>query len=123
MCRRGGLSCGGGGGLGAWGSSPKLAEGPALVVVVGFRVGLPSFPLWRFVVNVGRRARVVIVWVLIHHLELGLDGADFSTRAGGGEGKQGRERERERRCEVGKIPVLDLRARDGMSDGQISARG
>lgn len=35
------------------GSSPKLAEGPALVIVVGFRVGLPAFPLWRFVVNVG----------------------------------------------------------------------
>ena len=35
------------------------------------------------------------------------------------EGKKERERERERRCEVGKIPVLDLRARDGTSDGQI----
>lgn len=35
------------------GSSPKLAEGPALVTVVRFRVGLPSLPLRRFVVNIG----------------------------------------------------------------------
>lgn len=72
------------------GSSPKLA-GPALVAVVRFGVGLPAFPLWRLVVNVGRRARVAVVWILLHHLELGLDGADLSTRAGGGKKKVERE--------------------------------
>lgn len=71
---------------GRMGSSPKLAEGPALVFVVGFGVGLPAFPLRRFVVNVGRRTRVV-VWILLHHLQLGLDGADLSARAGGEGGK------------------------------------
>lgn len=64
------------------GSSPKLAEGPALVFVVRSGVGLPAFPLRRFVVDVGRRTSVV-VWVLLHHLELCLDGADLRARAGG----------------------------------------
>lgn len=66
---------------GGRGSSPELAEGPALVPVVGLGVGLPAFPLRRLVVDVGRRARVV-VWILLHHLELGLDGADLGARAG-----------------------------------------
>lgn len=35
------------------GSSPKLAEGPALVTVVRFGVGLPPLPLRWFVVNIG----------------------------------------------------------------------
>lgn len=80
---------------GGWGSSPKLAEGPALVIVVRFRVGLPAFPLWRFVVNIGRRARVLIIWILLHHLEFGLNGTDLSTRTGR-RGKEDRER-----CEGG----------------------
>lgn len=80
------------------GSSPKLAEGPALVFVVRFGVGLPALPLRRFVVNVRRRAREVI-GILLHHLELGLDGADLSTRAGEGqeEGGDVKKKEREKR--------------------------
>lgn len=65
------------------GSSPELAEGSALVFVVGSWVGLPAFPLRRLVVDVGRWTREV-VWILLHHLELGLDGADLSARARGG---------------------------------------
>lgn len=79
------------------GSSPKLAEGPALVFVVRFGVGLPAFPLRRFVVNVGRRTRVVI-WILLHHLELGLDGADLSARASGEGGGKKEEMLAERQC-------------------------
>lgn len=61
-------------------SSPELPEGPALVVVVWFGVRLPSLPLLWFVVNVGRRSWVFFVWILVHHLQLGLDGADFCAR-------------------------------------------
>lgn len=67
------------------GSSPEPAEGSALIFVVGSGVRLPALPLRRLVVNVGRRAREVI-WILLHHLQLGLDGADLSAGAGGGGG-------------------------------------
>lgn len=77
------------------GSSPKLAEGPALVTVVRFRVGLPALPLRRFVVNICRRARVAIIWILLHHLELGLNGTYLSARAGE---VGGTKKNSERRC-------------------------
>ena len=63
------------------GSSPEPAEGSALIFVVGSGVGLPALLLRRLVVDVGRRAREV-VRILLHHLQLGLDGADLGAGAG-----------------------------------------
>lgn len=70
------------------GSSPEPAEGSALIFVVGPGVRLPALPLRRLVVDVGRRAREV-VGILLHHLQLGLDGADLSAGARGGRGGRG----------------------------------
>lgn len=79
------------------GSSPEPAEGSALMFVVGSGVGLPALLLRRLVVDVGRRAREV-VRVLLHHLQLGLDGADLGAGAGrGGGGEEGRDVSGERR--------------------------
>lgn len=58
-----------------------------MMFVVGSGVGLPALLLRRLVVDVGRRAREV-VRVLLHHLQLGLDGADLGAGAGGG-GRRG----------------------------------
>lgn len=69
------------------GSSPEPAEGSALIFVVGSGVRLPALLLRRLVVDVGRRAREVIR-ILLHHLQLGLDGADLG--AGAGEEGEGR---------------------------------
>lgn len=74
------------------GSSPEPAEGSALILVVG-SVRLPALPLRRLVVNVGRRAREV-VRVLLHHLQLGLDGADLSAGAGGEGGGDGQSQKK-----------------------------
>lgn len=69
------------------GSSPEPAEGSALIFVVGSGVRLPALLLRGLVVDVGRRAREVIR-ILLHHLQLGLDGADLGARAGEeGEGR------------------------------------
>lgn len=64
--------------------------------MVRFGVGLPALPLRRFVVNVCRRAREV-VGILLHHLELGLDGADLGTRAGEGQEEGGDVKKKKRR--------------------------
>lgn len=77
----------GGGGehrRGRRGSSAELAEGPAtrgFVMRLGVR--LPALPLRRLVVNVRRRPREV-VGILLHHLQLGLDGSDLGACAGVG---------------------------------------
>lgn len=69
---------------GGWGSSAELAEGPAtrgFVMRLGVR--LPAFPLWWLVVNIRRRPREV-VGIVLHHLQLGLDGSDLGAGAGVG---------------------------------------
>lgn len=68
---------------GSRGSSPEPSEGSA--VVLG--VGLPPLLLGRLVVDVGGGPRVLLLGVVLHHLELGLDRPDLSTRAEvGGDG-------------------------------------
>lgn len=59
------------------GSSPKPTGGPALRSTVG----LPALPLGGLVVNVWRWAPAVTIRVLLHHLQLGLNGSDLGARA------------------------------------------
>lgn len=77
---------------GGLGSSAELAEGPAargFVMRLGVR--LPALPLRRLVVNVRRRPREV-VGILLHHLQLGLDGPDLGAGAAVGREEDGNKR-------------------------------
>lgn len=83
---------------GGRGSSAELAEGPAArSFVMRLGVRLPALPLRRLVVNVRRRPREV-VGILLHHLQLGLDGSDLGARAG-----VGREEEEEEEDNIGDV--------------------
>lgn len=69
--------------------------------------------------NVGRRARVVIFWILVHHLELGLNSADLSACTLKGGKKKRRKRSNISSGAEEEIPVL--RVRDELHKEEISS--
>ena len=59
-----------------------MCVGSSLEFAVWFVVGLgPFLGVLRLVVEVWRGSRVLLVWVVVHHLKLGLDGPDLCIQA------------------------------------------